>query len=70
MPAMGFAIGSVAFDRKLSAKSVTLTAKDLALYFIARVGVLGAPGFAVEYAGPAIAATSMAVRMTLCNMTI
>ncbi len=37
---------------------------------IARIGADGARGFAVEYAGPAIAAMDMAGRMTLCNMTI
>lgn len=47
-----------------------LSAKDIALSFIARVGANGAAGFAVEYAGPVIAAMSMAERMTLCNMTI
>jgi len=47
-----------------------VTTKDIALAFIAKVGALGAQGYAVEYAGPAIAAMSMAARMTLCNMTI
>ncbi|MET4593319.1 MULTISPECIES: 3-isopropylmalate dehydratase large subunit [unclassified Sphingomonas] len=47
-----------------------VSAKDVALAFIARVGALGAAGHAVEYAGPAVAAMSMAARMTLCNMTI
>lgn len=47
-----------------------VTAKDIALAFIARVGAMGAAGYAVEYAGPGIAALSMAARMTLCNMTI
>ncbi|MEX6724948.1 3-isopropylmalate dehydratase large subunit [Parapedomonas caeni] len=47
-----------------------VTAKDVALAFIAKVGALGAQGHAVEYAGPAVEAMSMAARMTLCNMTI
>lgn len=47
-----------------------VSAKDLALFIIARVGSNGATGFAVEYAGPAISALSMDGRMTLCNMTI
>ncbi len=47
-----------------------VSAKDVALAFIAKVGALGAAGHAVEYAGPAVAAMSMAARMTLCNMTI
>lgn len=47
-----------------------VSAKDIALALIARIGADGARGFAVEYAGPAIAAMDMAGRMTLCNMTI
>lgn len=45
-------------------------AKDVALALIARIGANGAAGHAVEYAGDAVAAMSMAERMTLCNMTI
>lgn len=47
-----------------------VSAKDIALALIARIGADGARGFAVEYTGPAIAAMDMAGRMTLCNMTI
>ncbi|MDZ5649480.1 3-isopropylmalate dehydratase large subunit [Nitrospirillum sp. BR 11828] len=47
-----------------------VSAKDIALAVIARIGALGASGHAVEYAGPAVEAMSMAARMTLCNMTI
>ncbi len=47
-----------------------VTAKDIALALIARIGANGAAGHAVEYAGPAISAMSMAERMTLCNMSI
>jgi 3-isopropylmalate/(R)-2-methylmalate dehydratase large subunit len=47
-----------------------VSAKDVALALIARIGALGAAGYAVEYAGPAVTAMSMAARMTLCNMTI
>ncbi len=47
-----------------------VTAKDLALAIIAKLGTAGARGCAVEYAGPAISSLSMAGRMTLCNMTI
>jgi 3-isopropylmalate/(R)-2-methylmalate dehydratase large subunit len=47
-----------------------LSAKDIALSLIARIGAQGARGFAVEYTGPAVAALDMAGRMTLCNMTI
>jgi 3-isopropylmalate/(R)-2-methylmalate dehydratase large subunit len=44
--------------------------KDLALGIIARIGVDGASGHAVEYTGSAVRALSMEGRMTLCNMTI
>jgi 3-isopropylmalate/(R)-2-methylmalate dehydratase large subunit len=47
-----------------------VTAKDLALHVIATIGVNGAQGHAVEYAGPVIAALSMEGRQTLCNMAI
>ncbi|MHB8658171.1 MAG: 3-isopropylmalate dehydratase large subunit [Solirubrobacteraceae bacterium] len=47
-----------------------VTAKDLILATIGRIGVDGAVGHAVEYAGPAIQALSMEGRMTVCNMTI
>ena len=47
-----------------------VTAKDLILATIGRIGVDGATGHVVEYAGPAIEALSMEGRMTVCNMTI
>ncbi|MBF0284938.1 MAG: 3-isopropylmalate dehydratase large subunit [Magnetococcales bacterium] len=47
-----------------------VTAKDLALYIIGRIGTAGGTGYAVEFAGPAIRALSMEGRMTLCNMAI
>jgi len=47
-----------------------ITAKDLALYIIGRIGTAGGTGYAVEYTGRAIKALSMEGRMTLCNMTI
>jgi 3-isopropylmalate/(R)-2-methylmalate dehydratase large subunit len=47
-----------------------MSAKDLALYVIARIGVDGARGHAVEYCGLAITALSMEGRLTLCNMSI
>jgi 3-isopropylmalate/(R)-2-methylmalate dehydratase large subunit len=47
-----------------------VTAKDLILGTIGQIGVSGAVGHAVEYAGPAIEALSMEGRMTVCNMTI
>ncbi|MBX5443026.1 MAG: 3-isopropylmalate dehydratase large subunit [Solirubrobacteraceae bacterium] len=47
-----------------------VTAKDLILGTIGQMGVDGAVGHVVEYAGPAIEALSMEGRMTICNMTI
>jgi 3-isopropylmalate/(R)-2-methylmalate dehydratase large subunit len=47
-----------------------VTAKDLILATIGEIGVAGAVGHVVEYAGPAIEAMSMEGRMTVCNMTI
>jgi 3-isopropylmalate/(R)-2-methylmalate dehydratase large subunit len=47
-----------------------VTAKDLILDTIGEMGVDGAVGHVVEYAGPAIESLSMEGRMTICNMTI
>ncbi|HWD63562.1 MAG TPA: 3-isopropylmalate dehydratase large subunit [Solirubrobacteraceae bacterium] len=47
-----------------------VTAKDLILATIGQIGVAGAVGHVVEFAGPAIQALSMEGRMTVCNMTI
>ena len=44
--------------------------KDLVLALISRIGIGGAAGHAVEFAGDAVSALSMDARMTLCNMTI
>jgi 3-isopropylmalate/(R)-2-methylmalate dehydratase large subunit len=47
-----------------------VTAKDLVLALIARVGTGGGRGHVVEYRGPAIRALSMEGRMTISNMSI
>jgi 3-isopropylmalate/(R)-2-methylmalate dehydratase large subunit len=47
-----------------------VTAKDLILYTIGRLGTGGMAGHAVEYAGAVIEGLSMEGRMTICNMTI
>jgi 3-isopropylmalate/(R)-2-methylmalate dehydratase large subunit len=47
-----------------------VTAKDIILHIIGRIGTDGATGYAVEYAGSAIRALSMEGRMTICNMSI
>jgi 3-isopropylmalate/(R)-2-methylmalate dehydratase large subunit len=47
-----------------------VTAKDMILATIGRLGTGGMAGHAVEYAGETIAGLSMENRMTICNMTI
>ena len=47
-----------------------VTAKDIVLDIIGRIGTDGATGYVVEYAGSAIRALSMEGRMTVCNMSI
>ena len=47
-----------------------VSAKDLILATIGRMGVEGGVGHVIEYAGPAIENLSMEGRMTVCNMTI
>ncbi|MEM5470268.1 3-isopropylmalate dehydratase large subunit [Hoeflea sp. AS60] len=44
--------------------------KDIILALIAKIGTNGGVGYAIEYAGAAIATLSMEARMTLCNMSI
>ncbi|MDO4551153.1 MAG: 3-isopropylmalate dehydratase large subunit [Planctomycetia bacterium] len=47
-----------------------VTAKDLILYIIGKIGVSGGTGYCIEYTGPVIRELSMESRMTLCNMSI
>ncbi len=47
-----------------------VTAKDIILHIIGKIGTAGATGYVVEYAGSAIRALSMEGRMTVCNMSI
>ncbi|MFC5513203.1 3-isopropylmalate dehydratase large subunit [Massilia jejuensis] len=47
-----------------------VTAKDMALAMIGKIGTAGATGYAIEYAGEAVSALSMEGRMTLCNLTV
>ncbi len=47
-----------------------VTAKDVALAIIGKIGTAGGTGYAVEFGGEAIRALSMEGRMTLCNMAI
>jgi len=47
-----------------------VTAKDIALAIIGRIGTAGGTGYAIEFAGEAIEGLTMEGRMTLCNMAI
>jgi len=47
-----------------------ITAKDIALAVIGRIGTAGGTGYTLEYAGEAIEALSMEGRMTVCNMSV
>ncbi|MDR2372762.1 MAG: 3-isopropylmalate dehydratase large subunit [Bifidobacteriaceae bacterium] len=47
-----------------------VTAKDVILAVIAKIGTGGGQGYVLEYRGPAIEALSMEGRMTICNMSI
>src|SRR5260370_6627192 len=47
-----------------------VTAKDLILAIIAKIGTGGGQGYVLEYRGPAVRALPMAGRLTICNMSI
>ncbi len=47
-----------------------VTAKDIVLAIIAKIGTAGGTGYAIEFAGEAIEALSVEGRMTVCNMAI
>ena len=47
-----------------------VTAKDIVLAIIGRIGTAGGTGYAIEFAGSAIRGLSMEGRMTVCNMAI
>ncbi|MDH5392047.1 MAG: 3-isopropylmalate dehydratase large subunit [Gammaproteobacteria bacterium] len=47
-----------------------VTAKDIVLAIIGKIGTAGGTGYAIEFAGEAIANLSMEGRMTVCNMAI
>ena len=47
-----------------------VTAKDIILAIIGKIGVDGGTGHVIEYRGPAIRGLSMEARMTICNMSI
>ncbi len=47
-----------------------VSAKDIVMALIRRIGADGASGFAVEFAGPTLAAVPVEGRMTICNMAV
>lgn len=47
-----------------------VTAKDIIMALIQRIGASGATGYAIEFAGPTIDALSVEARMTICNMAV
>jgi 3-isopropylmalate/(R)-2-methylmalate dehydratase large subunit len=47
-----------------------ISAKDIALHIIGKIGTAGGNGYAIEFSGSAIKDLSMEGRMTLCNMAI
>ncbi len=47
-----------------------VSAKDMILYVIGKLGTAAGVGYAVEYAGPAIQALPVESRLTICNMSI
>ena len=47
-----------------------VTAKDVVLAIIGRIGTAGGTGYAIEFGGSAIRSLSMEGRMTVCNMAI
>ena len=49
---------------------IGITAKDIILAIIAKIGTAGGTGYVIEYAGDAIRSLSMEGRMTVCNMSI
>jgi 3-isopropylmalate/(R)-2-methylmalate dehydratase large subunit len=58
---------AVRYDRALKPG---VTAKDMILALLAKIGVGGGTGSVIEYHGPAIRALSIEERMTVCNMSI
>ncbi|HTY57696.1 MAG TPA: aconitase family protein, partial [Bacteroidota bacterium] len=47
-----------------------VTAKDIVLALLARIGIGGGTGYVFEYTGPAVSTLTMEERMTICNMSI
>jgi len=67
LPLTPFQTLAVTVDGELPAG---VTAKDIVLAVIAKVGTAGGQGYVIEFRGSAIRALSMEARMTVCNMSI
>jgi 3-isopropylmalate/(R)-2-methylmalate dehydratase large subunit len=67
LPLRPFKTMAITVDGELSDG---VTAKDLILAVIAKIGTGGGQGYVLEYRGSAIEALSMEARMTICNMSI
>lgn len=67
LPLKPFKTMAITVEGKLPAG---VTAKDLILAVIAKIGTGGGQGYVLEYRGEAIEAFSMEARMTICNMSI
>ncbi|MDO5711033.1 MAG: 3-isopropylmalate dehydratase large subunit [Micrococcales bacterium] len=67
LPLKPFATMAITVEGELPAG---VTAKDLILAVIAKIGTGGGQGYVLEYRGSAIEALSMEARMTICNMSI
>lgn len=50
--------------------SMGVTAKDVVMTIIRRIGAAGATGYAVEFGGPTVEALDLSARMTICNMIV
>ena len=57
----------IKIDRELNSG---VSAKDIILYIIGKIGTSGATGYVIEYSGNTISNLSMEERMTICNMSI
>jgi 3-isopropylmalate/(R)-2-methylmalate dehydratase large subunit len=67
LPLKAFKTMAINVDGNLRAG---VTAKDIILAVIAKIGTGGGQGYVLEYRGSAIRALSMEARMTICNMSI
>src|SRR6266851_4900134 len=57
-------------DEKHARAHRGVTAKDVALAVIGRIGIAGGTGCTIEYAGGTVRSLTLEGRMTLCNMSI